>query len=829
MMKNVKDHIGTNHQAVTVYPAHTIEQKLGMDIVRKYISEYCVTDAAREYVDAMRMSADFASVLESLEQTDEMKVLLTSEGTAFSLSGLSDTRFWLKTLATPGTFIDAPALHTLRHSLLICSEVKDFFASENCDCHRLQTLTADMFDVREVVRIIDKILGPDGDVKDTASVRLAEIRREKSTIQNRISSAMRRVIAKAVADGIVEADTKPSVRDGRLVLPVPAMHKRSLSGIVHDESATGRTFFIEPGEVVELGNEQRQLEIEERHEIIKILTETATLIRPHLPEVISAFGIMYKLDFIHAKALFAIKVGGELPQMIDKCEISWHDAVHPVLRIKLMERGRTVVPLDIDLTADTSRILVISGPNAGGKSVALKTVGLNQYMVQAGILPVMDRNSRVGIFDSMFVDLGDDQSIDDDLSTYSSHLRNMKFILSHGNARSLFLIDEFGGGTEPQIGGAIAQALLAEFNKMGMWGIVTTHFQNLKQMAQETEGILNGSMMYDRSAMKPTFRLLSGTPGSSFAVEIALRTGLPRHIIDDVENIVGSDYFNVDKYLLDISRDRRYWENKRYQIKNREKHLEDTISRYEENAETLRRQRRAILEEAKQQADDIIAQSNAAVERTIREIRKSQADKEATRLAREQLSRDRHAIENETPRKSKILEKAPRPKKQKETAVVQQAPEIISVNDTVLLDSQGNPGTVLEIQRNNAVVAFGSMKLTVPVKRLSRTIRKATGASSSDSTVVTRQTTESNRQRQLAFKTEIDVRGMRADEAIQAVTYFIDDALQFNAGRVRILHGTGTGALRMAIRQYLDSVAGVVSFRDEDVRMGGAGITVVDL
>lgn len=800
-----------------------METKLGITTVRRLIADECVSEPAREFVSEMKFSNDFASVSEAIERTAEMVDVLDDERT-FSLSGLTDTRQWLVTLRAAGTFIDIPELGALRHALKVAAGVSAFFAIEDNPYPYLGEMAAEMNDVREIVRIIDRVMTDNGVIKDNASPQLSDIRHRMSTIQNRISSAVRKVLSRAVADGIVDADTQPAIRDGRLVLPVAAMNKRRLSGIVHDESASGRTFFIEPAEVVELNNEQRELELEERREIVRILIETATYIRPHLPGLSTTFAILYQLDFIHAKALFAKKVGGTKPHIVDRSIVQWHDARHPILRLSLEARDRSVVPLNIDLTSDTARILVVSGPNAGGKSVALKTVGANQYMLQCGILPVMDANSRMGIFDRIFVDLGDDQSLEDDLSTYSSHLRNMKYILTHGTDRSMILIDEFGAGTEPQIGGAIAQALLAQFNDKGMWGVITTHYQNLKQFAQETPDIVNGSMVYDRQLMKPTFRLVMGTPGSSFAVEIALRTGLPKSIIEDAEKIVGSDYFNLDKYLLDINRDRRYWENKRADIKRREKHLEDVIARYEQNAESLRQQRRVIIEEAKTQADSIIARSNAAIERTIHEIRTGNAEKDEIRAIRQRLADERHDIASEDPKENKELRKAPRPKKQK-LQTSSPKPQTLSVGDNVLLDNQGQPGEILDVIRDKAVVNFGLMKMTVPLSRLTATIRKPQTSNLKPQTA----TIEASRERQLSFKTEIDVRGMRADEAIQAVTYFIDDALQFNAGRIRILHGTGTGALRVAIRQYLATVPGVKSYHDEDVRFGGAGITVINL
>lgn len=803
---------------------------MGMDAVRRLISEECVSAPAIELVDEMNATSDFRNISRALMRTAEMKTLLESDA-GFSLSGLTDTRQWLHHLQTIGTFIEIDELNSLRRCLEIVKRVFGFFNNENEEVSfpELRVLASKLYDITPVMQCIERILTPQGTLKDNASPTLQDIRRQLSTIQSRISSAVRKVISRAATEGYIEADTTPSVRDGRIVVPVAAMNKRRIPGIVHDESASGKTYFIEPAEVVELNNEQRELEINERHEIIRILIDTAGFIRPHIPELKHTFQIITQFDFIRAKALFAIKTGGELPKLQNRSVIEWHDARHPILRLSLEASGRSVVPLDIDLTEQNGRILVISGPNAGGKSVALKTVGINQYMLQCGILPVMSVNSRIGIFDAIFVDLGDDQSIEDDLSTYSSHLRNMKYFLAHGDSRSLVLIDEFGSGTEPQIGGAIAQAMLTEFNNKKMWGVITTHYQNIKQFAQETVGLINGSMVYDRQQMRPTFRLLSGTSGSSFAVEIALRSGIPRSIVDEAERIVGSDYFNLDKFLLDINRDRRYWENKRNEIKRREKHLEEIISQYEENAENLRHQRRIIIDEAKEQAQNIIARSNAAVEQTIRAIRESNADKDETRKVRRLLAEEQVAIAELTEKENKILKRAPKSKNKKVAEKTQQNERPLVVGDHVLLDNQGQPGEILEIIKDKATVSFGLMKISVPLTRLSLTLRKPQNIGQQQNSALSKQTIEATRQRQLSFSNEIDVRGMRADEAIQAITYFIDDALQFNAGRVRILHGTGTGALRVAIRQFLKGVPGVTSFHDEDVRFGGAGITVVDL
>lgn len=818
-----------------IYP-NSFEAKIGFDTVRRMVSDRCESQMARDAVADMAFSADYNLVMRRLLETSEMIKALAADP-SLPLDTVVDAAPWLTAIRVPGTFIDIAELSQLRKSLATAGALRKFFDShrENgvSDLPQLDRVAADICAPQPVISAINNVLTEHGEIKDSASPELRDIRSQLGTIGNRINSAIRRVVSNAVREGILDPDVTPAMRDGRLVIPVAPMNKRRIQGIVHDESASGKTFFIEPAEVVELNNRQRELEIEERREIIRILTGVADIIRPHIDELVKSSATLGYLDFVRAKSRFALQANASMPHVSDKPELEWYTARHPVLQASLERHNRQIVPLDIHLTPE-QRILVISGPNAGGKSVTLKTVGIIQYMMQCGLLPTLYENSHMGIFTSILADIGDDQSLEDDLSTYSSHLRNMNFFLARGDSRSLMLIDEFGSGTEPQIGGAIAQALLARFNDAAMWGVITTHYQNLKTFADEKNGIINGSMLYDRQKMQPLFKLSIGHPGSSFAIEIARKTGLPDDVIDEARNIVGSDYVNLDKYLLDIARDRRYWENKRDRIRQREKHLDEVIARYEADAEQLRASRRAIIDEARAQGAEIIAGSNAAIERTIHDIRRAQAEKEATQEARRKLLAERQALaadadNNADKSAPDILQRAPKPKKPKKTAAPKAEHDVIAPGDNVLLDGEGNPGKVLEVDKSKAVVQIGAMKMTVPVTRLKKTIRKVQSGAKSASSFVSTATVNEMRERQLNFKNEIDVRGMRADEAIQAVTYFIDDALQFNVGRVRILHGTGTGALRMAIRQYLSTVAGVSNCHDEDVRFGGAGITVVEM
>lgn len=814
------------------YP-DSFEHKIGFDIVKESIIALCDSSPGRKIAEeSIKFSSDYGTVCKRLRETDEMTRILSGEN-ALPIGAIDDMDDILGRARAEGTVLSSEDLLSLNRTLSTAANIKDFFDHMRNDEGEspyplLNDLSLSIYTFPNITTLIEKTIDRFGMVKDSASTELSQIRRSLSSTAASLNSIMRRVMSKAIESGVLEADTNPVMRDGRFVLPVSPMNKRKINGIVHDESASGKTFYIEPAEMVEANNHIRELQIEEKREITRILKSVTDIVRPDIDGIVETVREAGRFDFIHAKARYAVEIGGILPNLTDKAEIDWFHALHPVLLLSLRKHNKEIVPLDISLS-EANRILIISGPNAGGKSVCLKTVGIIQYMAQCGILPPIYENSHLGVFDNIFVDIGDDQSIEDDLSTYSSHLRNMKFFLQRGDNRTLVLIDEFGGGTEPQIGGAIAQAILKELNNKGIWGVITTHYQNLKNFAEDTPGLVNGSMLYDRHLMQPLFKLSIGNPGSSFAIEIARKTGLPSSIIADAEEIAGSDYVNLDRYLLDIARDKRYWANKRDQIKQKEKRIDSVLAQYETEADALRKKRREILNEAKDKAREIIEQSNASVERTIREIKQSNADKEKTREARQKLSAEKDRIKAQTEdSEHPLLIHAPRSKKKKKTDNTEPAMKPLAIGDNVRLDGQSTVGTILDIQGKSISVSFGMIKTTVSADRLTPTIAKPSSTAKKAS-FISAATTDSMRGKQLSFKQEIDVRGMRVDEALQAVTYFVDDAIQFNAGRVRILHGTGTGALRQCIRQYLDSVKGVASYRDEHVQFGGAGITVVDL
>ncbi len=842
-----------------IYPQN-FEQKIGFDQIRQLLKEKCLSTLGEERVTDMAFSDRFSEVEERLDQVTEFVRILQEEDN-FPAQYFFDVRPSLKRIRVEGMYLDEQELFDLRRSLETIRDIVRFLQKsedeeENTSPYPcLKRLAGDITVFPQLIGKINGILSPYGKIKDNASAELARIRRELASTMGSISRSLNSILRNAQSEGVVDKDVAPTMRDGRLVIPVVPALKRKIKGIVHDESASGKTVFIEPAEVVEANNRIRELEGDERREIIRILMEFSNLLRPSIPDVLLSYEFLAEIDFIRAKALFSEQITGLKPAFENKQVLDWTMAVHPLLQLSLAKHGKKVVPLDIELN-EKQHILIISGPNAGGKSVCLKTVGLLQYMLQCGLLIPMHERSHAGIFSNIFIDIGDEQSIEDDLSTYSSHLTNMKIMMKSCNERSLILIDEFGGGTEPQIGGAIAEAVLKRFNQKQTFGVITTHYQNLKHFAEDHEGVVNGAMLYDRHLMQALFQLQIGNPGSSFAVEIARKIGLPEDVIADASEIVGSEYINADKYLQDIVRDKRYWEGKRQTIRQREKHMEETIARYQAEIEELQKSRKEILRKAKEEAEQLMQEANARIENTIRTIKEVQAEKEKTRQVRQELSDFRESMEalaakeqeEKIARKiEKLKEKQNRKKEKKanrgqenalsaqalaEQQARKEAERLAAIvpGSNVKIKGQTSVGEVLEINGKNAVVAFGSIKTTVKLDRLERTNAQPKQADvSTKSTYISSQTQDSMYEKKLNFKQDIDVRGMRGDEALQAVTYFIDDAILVGMSRVRILHGTGTGILRTLIRQYLQTVPGVSHFADEHIQFGGAGITVVDL
>ena len=858
----------------------TLEEKIGFNEVRAMLHSYCLSPLGHERVDAMQFLANHEAVTTLHLQIAELNTILQTS-TELPEQDFFDLRPDIHRIHIEGTYLEEQtvwelfrALRTLHGWVKIVRQSplpqplpkgeemgsrKPSSSEEGLEggCFpALEKLAEGVFTFHTITRRIEQILDKFGRIKDEASSELATIRRELKHAEGSVSRTLTSILKSAQAEGLVEKDVTPAMRDGRLVIPVAPALKRRIKGIIHDESATGKTVFIEPAEVVEANNRIRELEADEKREVIRILREFTEQLRPNLKELLRGFEFLADIEFLIAKHHLTKAINAQSPEIYSTPLIDWFDARHPLLEAKLKKQGAKIVPLTIALTK-RQRILIISGPNAGGKSVCLKTVGLLQYMLQCGLpIPTAD-GSRAGIFQQIFIDIGDEQSIENDLSTYSSHLLNMKRMMAGCTPSTLLLIDEFGGGTEPTIGGAIAEAVLKRFVSKGTFAVITTHYQNLKHFAEDTLGVVNGAMLYDRQKMAALFQLQIGNPGSSFAVEIARKIGIPEEVIADATELVGQEYVNADKYLLDITRDKRYWEGKRQTIHSQEKQMAQTIEQYEREIEELRGKRKEIIREAKAEAEKIIAAANAQVENTIREIREAQADKERTRSARQQLQtfrdevgqmtqeeldayvekkrrqiearRQRHAERQKE--KQKALSNTP----QGENSSQKVSPSggdlegsALSVGATVRIKGQTTVGTITAIEGKQATVTFGVMRTLVDIKRLEQA-EDAPKPETTQTVVVSRQTQDSIRQKHLDFRQEIDVRGMRADEALQAVTYFIDDALLVNASRVRILHGTGTGALRQVIRQYLATVPGITSAHDEHVQFGGAGITVVEL
>lgn len=823
-----------------IYPKD-FETKIGFDAIRVKLAQLCTSRMAIKQVEKMTFCTDYKKIRHSLQSVFEMKSI-REQGLPFPAIPTFDITFWLQEIRALNSFMSAERLYKVMIMLMSFAEINEFFKSQREAEDSSEKFSALQKDIENlvlfpaIISIITKAVNKYGELKDNASPALYEIRQSIKSANGSMQRAMRRVLDSAISSGIIDKDVAPAVRDGRIVIPVSAGNKRLINGIVHDESSTGKTVFIEPAEVVEAGNKLRELQLKEKREETAILIGIATEIRPHIDSILDSCRAVGLLEFIDAKAGFAIDVNASLPHIEDKSEIEWYHAVHPSLYMSLREQGRTVVPLNLTLSHDR-RMLIISGPNAGGKSVTLKTIAVVQYMMQCGLLPTVYDNSHMGVFRNIFIDIGDEQSFENDLSTYSSHLRNMKFFLTHADKRTILLADEMGSGTEPQIGGAIAQAILQELSHTGCFGVITTHYQNLKRFADDTEGFVNGAMMYDRAKLQPTFQLTVGNAGSSFAIDIAHKMGLPLDIINNAKKIVGEGYVNFDKYLSDIARDRKYWANKRQGIREKENRLDHLLLKYEEVAGDLASQKKTILRDARKEAESILAETNARIERTILEIRKSQAEKEKTRLLRKELEEFKEATISDSSDKkdqgSPLMELKHKSKKSKQPAKKEnekpkELHKQLEVGDFVILDGGNTPGKLLSISGKKAEVAFGGLRTVVEISRLKYTKPPKVSSTSTQYTV-SKSTSEESRERQLNFKTEIDVRGMRADEALQAVTYFIDDAIQFNAGKVRILHGTGHGILKTLIRQQLKATPGIDSFGDEDIRFGGAGITVVNL
>lgn len=826
-----------------------LEQQIGFDKVRGKISGKCSTDYARSKVENEQFSTDKKEILLRLALVDEMRLICMFED-SFPSGGYYDTKEFLLPLQSEAVSIDLPSLRTLRTSLDTLRRILIFFSNCKDDLYpTLRRLSSSVTYYPEISRAIDAILDRDGQVRDNASPQLAEIRRSLKAKEGTISKRIAAILKNAQTEGIVDPETDVSIRDGRVLIPVSAANKRKLPGIVYDESATGKTAFIEPLEVIELNNQVRELQFEEQREIARILQQFTDFIRPYLGELIAASEYIGEMDFIRAKALVALDMRAGLPIISAEGCLSLRSARHPLLEASLRREGKEVVPLTLTLTRE-KRILLISGPNAGGKSVCLKTVGLLQYMFQWGLLIPGSEISEMVIFDNIFIDIGDNQSIENDLSTYSSHLKNMSEILSHATHRSLVLIDEFGSGTEPAAGGAIAEAVLAQLDSMGVYGVITTHYTNLKLYADSSKSVANGAMLFDGANIRPLFKLEQGMPGNSFAFELARKIGLPEDIVRDAEERAGSDFVNIERNLRKIAKNKRVLDEKLARIKTTDKTLESLTDKYQKELGDIKALKKSILDEARKEAEEIVAGANRQVENTIRLIKEAQAEKERTRAAREELKNFREGIAKEKQseadaaierkmqqiiaRKEREAERKARRGQQVQTAaekpVREKEDQVLKVGDKVRLKDNDMVGEVTQISSKAISVAVGSIVSKIAPNKVEKiSNQQYKDRSRATFRPVNHFDNSSISARKLNFKPSIDIRGERLQPALEIVQRFIDDATMVGVGEVTILHGKGNGVLREEIRKYLRTVPAVKSCADEDVTRGGAGITVVKM
>lgn len=825
----------------SIYPEN-FEVKTGFNRIRELLKNKCISPLGKEYVQNMQFSTDFDTVHRQISETDEFMRILR-EYPNFPAQYYFDVREALQRIRTEGRFIEIEELFDLKRSLDTLRSIALFFdAAKEEFLPLLYAKTAQIRIYPYISERIEIILDKTGNIRDNASPELARIRREMASIESSISKKLHSILKQAQHEGWADSDASVAIRDGRAVIPVLAGNKRKLKGIVYDESATGKTAYVEPTEIVEMNNEIRELEYAERREIVAILVAISNDIRPYIDDLIYANEFIGEIDFIRAKARWAIEFNAIKPELFNKSLIDWYAAEHPLLRLTLQRENRNLVPLNIRLT-DENHILLISGPNAGGKSVCLKTVGLLQYMLQNGLPLPLKEGSRAGIFHQIFIDIGDEQSIENDLSTYSSHLMNMKHFVRFGNERTLVLIDEFGTGTEPMLGGAIAEAILHKLTHLKTFGVITTHYSNLKHFATSTPGIVNGAMLYDSQHMNPLFILEMGKPGSSFAFEIARKIGLPEEILNEATEKVGKKHIDFDRNLRAITRDKYYWETKRQKIRKVEKEVDEMAKVYEKELSEAHQLRKEVLKKAKEEARQILAGVNKQIENVIREIRESQAEKEKVKLLRQELETLKEKTNPDIVDNDKsIVEKMNKRRHNEEKRRInKQASELqdkkprennipdFEKGDRVRAINQDAIGELIDFGEKTAVVAVGNLLITTPIENIEKIsgneIRKAAKPKGRSSLALTLDYSE----RRINFKSEIDLRGMRVEDALAKVQTLIDEAYMFEVSQLRILHGKGNGILKETIRNYLRTEPVVESFRDEHVQFGGAGITIVQL
>lgn len=828
-----------------IYPEATFEQKIGFDKIRALLVRNCLSKAGAALAGEITFQTHYDTLSQDLTLTDEMRTVCLME-TGFPEGGYEDTLPFLKELeAIPTYYPDLPSLRSLQIALDTLRAVLHFFAKTKEGVYpNLKALCEPVTFYPAVSQRLDGLLDKFGEIRDNASPELAEIRRSRRMKEQQVSRNMQRILKEAQEQGIADADATVSVRDGRMVIPVGAANKRKIQGFVFDESASGKTSFIEPLEVVNLNNQIRELGFAEQREIIRILVAFADFLRPYTADLIQQAQFMAYIDFLRAKARTALAMQAGKPVLLREGGLYLQRGRHPLLEQALAKEGKAIVPLSLKLDA-VKRILLISGPNAGGKSVCLKTVGLLQYMLQCGLLVPAAESSEFGIFSSIFIDIGDEQSLENDLSTYSSHLLNMRRILEQADDQSLLLIDEFGSGTEPAAGGAIAESLLERWEHRGCFGVITTHYTNLKLYATASAGVLNGAMQFDVQHIQPLFKLETGVPGNSFAFELARKMGLPQDVLESAQEKAGAGFVDMERQIKSIARNRRRWEEKVAKIRQTDKTLETITDKYQTELSEIQALRKKMLAEAKAEAQQIVEGANKRVENAIREIRESQAEKERAKQVREDLKtlkqelemppsgEDDARLERKMEQLKRRQEKNRERKQRREgkpsagepkPTVTEERP--LAVGDKVRTKDGRMVGEILRLNGKKCTLGMGQIVTQVASEDLVR-------LSANEYRTATRTPQKPAAQafdlglRRLNFSANLDIRGSRLDEALSQVSAFIDDAIMLDVNEVRILHGTGTGVLRTEIRKFLRGVGGIVSVEDEHVERGGAGITVV--
>ncbi|MGV3587428.1 MAG: endonuclease MutS2 [Adhaeribacter sp.] len=793
-----------------IYPQN-FENKIGFNQIRESLISLCLSPLGQYFVNRMQFLTRFDLVQKLLHQTHEFRGLMTS-GADFPTQHYFDVTEHLNRAAIEGSFLEVRAFFEIKMSLRTIRQALTFFSqAEETLYPNLRALGEAIQVDRHLLSAMDKVVDDNGAVRDNASPELARLKADLIHQQALLRKQIQAVLRHAKASGWTNSDAEPTVRGGRIVIPVLAEYKRRLKGLIHDESTSGQTVYIEPDTVFELNNDIKDLENAYHRELIRILTALTNQLRPAVTDLRKAYQYLGLLDFIRAKAIYASRIEATLPSLHKTPAVKWQDALHPLLYLNFKTQDREVVPLSLALDKE-QRILLISGPNAGGKSVTLKTVGLLQYMLQCGLLIPVAEGSEAGMFEDIFIDIGDEQSLENDLSTYSSHLQNMKQFVVLAGKRSLVLIDEFGTGTEPQLGGAIAEAVLEKLNQQGVFGVITTHYTNLKNFAQRTPGIVNGAMRYDHKELKPLYQLVIGKPGSSFAIEIARKIGLPQEIVNKASNLAGRDKIRYDRLLEELEAEKTEVEKRNRELASQEKKMRQSAKEYSDMKQLLEESKADIISEAKQKAKLLLRDTNQQIEATIQQIRQSQADKEQTKQARQ-------ALETFTQEKIKVEH---RPAKKLSTAKGALVP-----GDLVSLVGQDSVGQIVSLKGKTAEVLFGNIKTIVKTENLERVegqlpkVKKEAPEASRQGMNLTK--------RMADFSPTLDVRGQRAEDALTQLMAFVDDAIMLGIPEIKIIHGRGNGILKQVLRDYLRSVKEVASISNEHVERGGDGVSLVVL